>query len=227
MPHGLTLAQGVFSGLAMIVGTAYATFWKTGQGFSLFRVVFYTSDQPMVVVGLDGKPIHVNPAAERLFGYSEKEFRKMAFPEFTHKDDIATDVELFEELKAGVRDSYLYRKRWWSKMDTLIWGLLSCTGIRDTEGELIAVLATINTTPAGADRQLEQIIKTVTDSQKKESSVSSVFSGATVVDKLKKPWTVAGVVTILLLAYYFTLGGGLDTVLDIWRTIVTQNPVGP
>jgi len=227
MPHNLTLAQGVFSGVAMIVGSAFANFWKTGQGFSLFRVVFYTSDQPMVIVGLDGKPIHVNPAAERLFGWSEKEFRKMAFPEFTHRDDIDTDVELFEELKAGVRDSYLFRKRWHSKMDTLIWGLLSCTSIRDNDGQLIAVLATITPTPAGADRQLEQIIKTVTESAKKESSVSSVFDGAKIVDKLKKPWTVAGVVTILLLAFYFTLGGGLDTILDIWRTIVTQSPESP
>jgi len=227
MPHNLTLAQGVFSGLAVIVGSAYANFWKTGQGFSLFKVVFYTSDQPMLIVGLDGKPIHVNPAAERLFGYSEKEFRKMAFPEFTHREDIATDVELFEELKSGIRESYLFRKRWFSKMDTLIWGLLSVTSIRDNEGELIAVLSTINVTPTGPDAQLERIVRKVTESAKKRTGVDSVFSGAKIVDKLKKPWTVAGVVTILLLAFYATLGGGLDAIIEIWREIVTNKPETP
>lgn len=63
----------------------------------------------IALVGLDRVPFQANPAFERITGYSEDQLLAMTFAEFTHPDDVAADVALFEETLAGGHDVYGWR----------------------------------------------------------------------------------------------------------------------
>jgi PAS domain S-box-containing protein len=80
-----------------------------------FHLVFEGSALGMALVDLDGRPLRVNAALERLLGYSQDELRKMVFSEFTHPDDIAADWKLYVELSEGRRSHYQIEKRYLRK----------------------------------------------------------------------------------------------------------------
>ena len=83
---------------------------------------------------MDGRPTAINPALERMLGYSAAELGEMVFADFTHPDDVAADLELFGELMAGKRESYRLEKRYIHANGDFVWGRLAVSLIRDENG---------------------------------------------------------------------------------------------
>ncbi|TDU42866.1 PAS domain S-box-containing protein [Gelidibacter sediminis] len=91
----------------------------------LFENIFDHAPNGVAIVGLDFRWVKVNQSLMDLLGYSEEEFYAMTFPDITHKDDVAADMELLGQLLNGAINRYQIEKRYFHKTGKVIWGLLS------------------------------------------------------------------------------------------------------
>lgn len=110
---------------------------------ALFRAVFEGAGIGIALVGQDGRPITINPALQKMLGYSEEEIKSMVFTEFTHPEDAQKDWDLFSELIEGKIDHYQMEKRYFHKNGLIVHGLLSVSLIKGLEGSEPFVLATV------------------------------------------------------------------------------------
>lgn len=100
-----------------------------------FRGMF---EAAAIGIGLDdlrGHIVESNPALQSMLGYSREELDGMNFAEFTHPEDLATDVELFGEMIVGKRDFYQIEKRHVRKDREVVWVRLTNSLVRDEVGE--------------------------------------------------------------------------------------------
>jgi diguanylate cyclase (GGDEF)-like protein/PAS domain S-box-containing protein len=86
------------------------------------------------LVGTDGEFIKVNNALCLLLGRDETTLRALTFQELTHPDDLAADVDLWDEVAAGRRDGYRIEKRYLRPDGSSVWALLAVSVVRDEEG---------------------------------------------------------------------------------------------
>lgn len=96
-----------------------------------FRQAMQYSAIGMALVGIDGRWQQVNRALRELTGYSEEELARMTFPEITHPDDLAADLQLACRLVRGDIESYRLEKRFRHKDGHYIWTLLAVSLVRD------------------------------------------------------------------------------------------------
>jgi diguanylate cyclase (GGDEF)-like protein/PAS domain S-box-containing protein len=113
------------------------------QSEQRFRAIFENVAIGIGLTDSEGQHIEVNPAWQKILGYSNEELRQMSFTEFTYPDDVAADVELYKELLAGRRDHYQMEKRYICKSGQLAWGRLTVSLIRDRSNETQLAIATI------------------------------------------------------------------------------------
>ncbi|HEY3378959.1 MAG TPA: EAL domain-containing protein [Armatimonadota bacterium] len=100
-----------------------------------FRTIFANAGIGIALVSPDGKPLRANPALLRMLGYAEEEFLQLTLGDFTHPDDLATDLKLFTELRQGLRDSYQMEKRYLRKDGGILWGRLTVSTINNPAGD--------------------------------------------------------------------------------------------
>ncbi len=100
-----------------------------------FRNAFDTTAVGMCLVSPLGEFLQVNPALCDFWGYSETELVEMNFQDITHSDDLASDLELLQQLLAGEITHYNLEKRYFTKEQALIWGYLSVSLVRSSQGE--------------------------------------------------------------------------------------------
>jgi PAS domain S-box-containing protein len=99
-----------------------------------FRRMFQYSAAGMVLVGMDRCFLQINHAFCRMLGYSETELRARTFQDVTHADDRAPGDALTKQLISGDLESFQLEKRYSRKDGSTVWGLVSSTLIRDTNG---------------------------------------------------------------------------------------------
>ena len=102
----------------------------------LFQKIFDDGPIGMALVGLDFRLVKVNAALCRLVGHTEEELTALKFPDITHPDDVAEDVQLAQRLFNGEITSYQIKKRFIRKDQEIIWVVLSATAIHDKQGQL-------------------------------------------------------------------------------------------
>jgi two-component system cell cycle sensor histidine kinase/response regulator CckA len=98
------------------------------------RIVFDESPLGIALVGVDGRPVLTNAALERMLGYSGEELSRMPFEAFTHPDDRAPDLALYQELLEGSRKGYQLEKRFIHKDGHAIWTRLSVSLAQEGTG---------------------------------------------------------------------------------------------
>lgn len=113
-------------------------------GDAYFRLIFDGSGLGIALVDTEGRPIRCNPAMERILGYGGDELGRMAFPQFTHPDDVAADAELFQELIAGRRTQYQIEKRYVRKDGRSVVARLTVSLIAKGGKHTIAMLEDAN-----------------------------------------------------------------------------------
>jgi PAS domain S-box-containing protein len=77
----------------------------------------------------------VNPALQRMFGYSETELQSMDVSHLIYPADRNLDKELSRQLFAGERDSYRIEKRYVRKDGSVFWGRLNYSLVRSADGK--------------------------------------------------------------------------------------------
>jgi PAS domain S-box-containing protein len=99
-----------------------------------FRRMFQYSAAGMVLVGMDRRFLQINHAFCRMLGYSDTELQTRTFQDVTHADDRAPGDAFTKQLISGDLESFQLEKRYLRKDGTTVWGLVSSTVIRDTNG---------------------------------------------------------------------------------------------
>ncbi|MEM9042512.1 MAG: EAL domain-containing protein [Actinomycetota bacterium] len=100
-----------------------------------FQLAFDEAAIGMALVELDGRFIDANASLCTLFGRSREELTTIRFPDVTHEDDLAADVEHVREMIEGRRTTYQTQKRYLRPDGSVIWGLLSVSIVRSEVGE--------------------------------------------------------------------------------------------
>lgn len=88
----------------------------------------------MTMVALDGGFVEPNARLCSMLGRTAEELTKMTFQEVTHPDDLASDLEFTAQLTSGRSDSYEMEKRYLRSDDSLLWGRLAVSVVRDDQG---------------------------------------------------------------------------------------------
>ena len=129
------------------------------QSDARFQAVFENSAVGVVLMSLERRPIAINAVTEKIIGYSFKEVqhidpRSLAIPE-----DRSIDNELFIDLVAGKRESYVMERRYRRKDGRIIWARINYSLVRDNEGRpdyLIGIIEDIDEQKRAAERLAEQ-----------------------------------------------------------------------
>lgn len=100
-----------------------------------FRTLFEEAAIGIALADLAGRLVESNPALQVMLGYRSDELRGLVFTEFTHPDDVAAGLDLYQELVAGTRDHYQLEKRYLRKDGQVVWGHLTVSLVRDAVGE--------------------------------------------------------------------------------------------
>ena len=89
------------------------------------RSIFEHAAIGIALVDAHGFAVTCNPVLASFLGYTKDELARKAFTDFTHPEDVATDLELFRSLLAGERNHYQMEKRYIRKDGKVVWGLLT------------------------------------------------------------------------------------------------------
>jgi PAS domain S-box-containing protein len=102
----------------------------------LFRVAMQSALVGLCLVSPEGQFLEVNPALCQLLGRSAAALCQATWQELTHPDDLATDLELVEAVKANARQGYRLRKRFLRPDGGVIWGDLNVGCVRHGDGRV-------------------------------------------------------------------------------------------
>ena len=86
-----------------------------------FRNAFAHAATGMAISGTDRRLIEVNAAYCEITGYSETELARLDFLSFTHPDDRAENIRLWNQLMAGETPSIVFEKRYVRKNRDIVW----------------------------------------------------------------------------------------------------------
>jgi PAS domain S-box-containing protein len=95
--------------------------------------VFDSSAVPMALADGNRRIVAVNPACERLFGYSPEECMSMSALDFKYGDDPDFSTRMLQELEQGLRRDFQGELRFHRKDGTPIWVNVSVSYVPATE----------------------------------------------------------------------------------------------
>lgn len=80
--------------------------------------------------------LEVNDELCRILGYKRDELLQKSWPELTHPDDVANDIEQFNRVITGETDGYTLDKRWIRKDSQIINSIVSAKSVRRANGSV-------------------------------------------------------------------------------------------
>lgn len=99
-----------------------------------FRLSFDNANIGMCLVNLEGRLIRVNPKMCEIFGYDQKELENMTVNDITHPEDVNTSPSFIRQAVSGEVEHAEFEKRYFDKHGKLVWGRISSSIIRDSQG---------------------------------------------------------------------------------------------
>ena len=118
-----------------------------------FRAIFEGAGLGIVLWDLEGRIMTANVAQHEMLGYREEELRGKTFLEITHPDDRARNLELFTDLKTGLRDNYQLEKRLLRQDGSDFWAQVTVSLVRGLEGEPRCCISTTEDITARKEAQ--------------------------------------------------------------------------
>lgn len=100
-----------------------------------FRAIFNDAAIGITLADMQGHPLEVNAAFQKMVGYSRGKLRKMFFTDFTHPEDITLDLAEYEQMKKGQLDSFSLEKRYIRKDGQGIWVHITVSLVRGPKRE--------------------------------------------------------------------------------------------
>jgi PAS domain S-box-containing protein len=109
-----------------------------------FRSIVDNTSIGVVTVSHEGYPIFVNNSFCRMLAYSPDELHQMAFPEFTHTEDIDKDLDLYIQLMNNEIPNYSIEKRYIRKDGSIMWGALTVSSVKKANGKIKYAVAMVD-----------------------------------------------------------------------------------
>jgi PAS domain S-box-containing protein len=110
---------------------------------SRFRAIFENASIGIALVGLNGKPLAVNPALLNITGYSEQELFSMSGLDLTRPEDRQVATEQMERLISGKQDSVEVDTCFIRKNGEPCWVRQKISPVRKQEGELAYIVVMV------------------------------------------------------------------------------------
>jgi PAS domain S-box-containing protein len=107
-----------------------------------FRVIFEGASFGIVLRDLDGTLLAVNPAFEKILGFSQKEMAQAGWS-FLHPEDAPRFLSHFQELTEGKRDFFNIEARAFHRDGRIIWGRARQSRVRGKDDRTWYVLGLI------------------------------------------------------------------------------------
>ncbi len=188
------------------------------QSEAKFRAIFERAAISISFLDLELRIRSTNPALEIMLGYSAEEMRCDTWlVDYSHPDDMATDVELFKELVAGKRDYYKMEKRFFHKDGHLVWGFLTVSLVKDCAGKPLFAFAMVEDITLRKQAEIE--LRQAKEAAEAGSQAKSVFL-ATMSHELRTPLTaILGMSKLLGQEIY----GGLNPKQKEYITCIHQS----
>jgi PAS domain S-box-containing protein len=98
-----------------------------------FRTVFENAGIGITVVDSDNRFIDINPAYQEMLGYSRDEILERTWMDFTHPDDLESEIAQADEMLRLDQDLFRIEKRCIGKDGTIAWINLTVNVVRDSE----------------------------------------------------------------------------------------------
>lgn len=142
---------------------AYDRDYAIRESEERFRAAFDGSAVPMSISSLDGRLTKVNEAYCRMFGYANEELLKLSFYEFTHPDDLKVNREGVQQMLDSATSTVHMEKRYIRKDGHIIWGDMSSSLVRDTDGRVQSMVTHIQdiTERKRAEQDLHRLRRTL------------------------------------------------------------------
>jgi PAS domain S-box-containing protein len=106
-----------------------------------FRSTFELAPVGIAHIAPDGHWLRLNRKACEILGHTQEELVTLTFRDVMHPDDLAKDVELKEELLAGLLPEYSLEKRFIQKSGSIVWVNSTVSSVRDSEGKVKYLIA--------------------------------------------------------------------------------------
>ncbi len=120
-----------------------------------FQAIFDNVAVGVAVITLGRRPLSFNTTTEKIIGYNAEEMQNIDPRELAVPEDRPMDVELFAELIAGKRDSYVMERRYRHKSRRIFWARINYSLVRDLDGRpdyLIGIIEDIDEQKRSAER---------------------------------------------------------------------------
>ncbi|MDF2592834.1 MAG: histidine kinase [Clostridia bacterium] len=163
------------------------------------RSIFEGSTVGIALLNTNSVVIEVNPALERILGYSANEIKNIGISNITHIEDIENDSRLFDDLIEGTIDSYKIEKRYIRKDNKVIWANAMLSYIQNVGEDfqfIIAMIEDITQQKENEERQ-QQLVARLEETNKELDNFAYIVS-----HDLKAPLRGIGSLANWLLADY-------------------------
>ncbi len=108
-----------------------------------FRKLFDDGPLGMATVSSNFHFLTANAAFCRMLGYTEAELQALTFPEITAPEYVASDIEQVNKLLRGEISDYHTEKRYLPKDQSVRWGAIIVSAIRDAGGAFAHLLVMV------------------------------------------------------------------------------------
>ena len=113
------------------------------DGEARYRSIFENANTGIAATDAGGRVVSFNEAFRSMLGYEAEALKQMNFANFTHSDDLRSEIVFFNEILARQRDHYRLEKRYIANGGRILWVDLSASAIRDVNGEVQNFVAVI------------------------------------------------------------------------------------
>lgn len=114
-----------------------------------FRTLFENMGVGVALGRADAPPtgrelvIEPNPALQKFLQYTRGELHTKTIADLSHPEDLKKDLKLMDELLSGRRTFYGMEKRYIRKDGQVVWGYLTVSPLRDSQGNTRSIVVTV------------------------------------------------------------------------------------
>ena len=130
------------------------------QQEELFRGMFEQAAVGIILVDPDWNFIDVNQGLCQMLGYDKSDLLQKNVVDITYSEDIARNLQLKQSLLRGDVNNYSLEKRFVRSNDTVIWGNVSVSLVRDVHGRpkyLMAIVEDISDRKLAEEKLRERV----------------------------------------------------------------------
>lgn len=126
-----------------ILSDTYKTEKVLPRSEGKLRAIFERSSIGIGLIDMSTRIVDTNPALCLMLGYSQDQMYGKRFTDYISPDELKSDLELYQQLIAGICDRFEMERRFVRRDGRIVWTYLSVSLLPSTDGESKLFLAII------------------------------------------------------------------------------------